>query len=287
MMMVPYRDIASFLQWLSETTNEQVSIDDFPMSTKVFAEYVGLEKGMLASFTTIVPGSGKGKDAYWTITDVHRHTKEVTYISKWLHRRPLHELQPELHAIFDGSSNHKARPFDALHVGGGICKGPGGANAPGAPLRDKNVSAVQYKMNMRDGWYINKQGERIQQPMHRAKTMWDDKSNTKKAIFNAADGLIFKGVEEILKESEECDKLMACDATQMPYRCNNARRKKLKTTSDRLCTPGQKCCMVNTLKSRPDFCNQKCKLEEVCDSLGVSFHLLPICHPELNPIEGT
>jgi hypothetical protein len=44
--------------------------------------------------------------------------------------------------------------------------------------------------------------------------------------------------------------------------------------------------MHNTLQCRPDFRDQKCKLEEVCDSAGIKFHLLPICHPELNPIEG-
>ena len=138
-----------------------------------------------------------------------------------------------MHAIFDGSSNHKARPFDALH-----------------------------------------------------ENMWDDKNDKNKAIFNAEDGLVFKGVEEILQESEECAKLVACDGRPMPYRCNKARRLQFKCTSNKLCTPGQKCCMVNTLKCRPDFCDQRCKLEEVCNSHGVQFHLLPICHPELNPIEG-
>ncbi len=42
----------------------------------------------------------------------------------------------------------------------------------------------------------------------------------------------------------------------------------------------------NTLRRRQDFTEQKCKLEEVCNQVGVTFHLLPICHPELNPIEG-
>ncbi len=62
--------------------------------------------------------------------------------------------------------------------------------------------------------------------------MWDDKSNTKKVIFNAEDGLIFKGVEEILKECEECDKFMACDDTQMQYRFNKTRRNKLNNTCE-------------------------------------------------------
>ncbi len=64
-------------------------------------------------------------------------------------------------------------------------------------------------MNMRDGWYINKKGKRVPQSMHRPKSMFDDNPNAwKKAIFNENDGLIFKGVEEILKESDECQKLM-------------------------------------------------------------------------------
>ncbi len=100
-------------------------------------------------------------------------------------------------------------------------------------------------------------------------------------------GLIFKGLEEILRESEESDKLVAFDGKPMPYRCNKARRTQSKCLSDKVCTPGIKCCMVNTLKYRPDFLDQRCKLEEVCHSRGVQFLMLPICHPELNPIEGT
>ncbi len=223
-MQIPYNEIGDFLRWSNFRNDQQFTIGDFPMSAKIYAKYDGPEQNMLASFTTIVPGSAKGKDNYWTITDVHMHATEVAYIFQWLHRNPPHEPQPEMHVIFDGSSNHKARPFDALHVGGGICKGPGGANAPGAPLREKNAKNVQYRMNMRDGWYINKAGERITQVMHRGKTWMDDKNEKTKAIFNEEDGLIFKGVEEILKESEESDKLVAYDRKPMPYRCNKARR---------------------------------------------------------------
>jgi hypothetical protein len=53
-----------------------------------------------------------------------------------------------------------------------------------------------------------------------------------------------------------------------------------------MCTPGVRCCIHNTLRCRKDFGEQKCKLEEVCETVGAKFHLLPICHPELNPIEG-
>jgi hypothetical protein len=294
MMQIPYNDVNEFLEWTNKTTQQQLTYLDFPMSSKIYGHtnYDGPESGMFVSFTTIVPGSGPNKDPYWTIGDAHKHLTEASYIIKWLHRRNVDEYQPEIHVIFDGSSNHTARPFDALHVGGGICRGPGGANAPGAPFKqkegNKNANHVGNRMKMRDGWYINKRGERITQSMHRLKTMFDDNPypGGKKAIFNKQDGLIFKGVEAILKESEECEKLVACDGQAMPFRCSPARRRVLLCTSNKRCIPGKKCCMHNTLTWRPDFCEQKCKLEEVCEEKGVKFHLLPICHPELNPIEG-
>jgi hypothetical protein len=292
MMKIPYHNIEEFLQWTNETSQVHLNVvEHFPMSSKIFAhqKYSGPESGMLASFTTICPGAGKNKDPYWTITDAYKHLIEVIYIFKWLHRHNLTSTcaQPEMHVVFDGSSNHTARPFDALYVGGGLCKGPGGANAPGAPLKEKDGKKNgKNRVNMRDGWYVNKRGERVSQVMHRDKTWMDDRGKTNGAIFNAVDGLIFKGVEEILKESEECELLVACDGKPMPYRCNKVRRRYLKCMSDKICNRGMKCCMLNTLKWRPDFCEQKCKLEEVCESHGVKFLLLPICHPELNPIEG-
>jgi hypothetical protein len=293
MMIIPYLDVKNFVAWVLDTTQEELNIHDhFPLSKKIFAHenYNGPESGDLCSFTTIVPGAGVGKDPYWTITDAYKHLIEVSYICKYIHRHEDKEAQPELHFIFDGSSNHTARPFDALHVGAGICKGPGGANAPGAPLKakkgnDKGKRTGINRLNMRNGWFINKKGIRVIQEMHRQK-LWTDDTNSKQAIFNEVDGSIFKGVEQILKESLECDTLTACDGKPMPFRCNKTRRRKLNCTIDKSCTNGQQCCMHNTLRCRPDFCEQKCKLEEVCDSLGIKFHLLPICHPELNPIEG-
>ena len=261
MMQIPLKAIDDFLQWTNINTQQLLTVADFPMSSKIYGNenYEGPEGGMLVSFTTIVPGAGPSKDPYWTIVDAYKHLTEASYIMKWVHRhrRNVKDEQPEIHVIFDGSSNHTARPFDALHVGAGVCRGPGGANAPGAPLKTKegkkNANHVGNRMNMRDGWYINKKGERVPQSMHRLKSMFDDNPTTrKKAIFNKSDGLIFKGVEEILKESEECEKLMAYDGKVMPFRCSPARRRGLQTSSNKLCTQGLKCCMHNTLKWRTD-----------------------------------
>jgi hypothetical protein len=108
-------------------------------------------------------------------------------------------------------------------VGGGICKGPGGGNAPGAPLKVKNGKNKGEKtginrIKMRNGWYMNKKGIRVIQEMHRLKFMDDDR-NSKKAIYNKQDGSSFKGVDEILKESLECEceNLIACDGKPMPF----------------------------------------------------------------------
>ncbi len=183
---------------------------DYPMSAKVYSNYSGPEKDMLASFTTIVPGAGKGKDPYWTIVDAWHHLVEVAQIFKWVHRRCStnaginidNRVQPVMHAIFDESSNHTARALDGLNVGGGICKGPGGANAPGAPLKDEDSTEKKYRLKMRDGWFIDKFGKRVEQKMHREKWESDDKNSHTKAIHNDLDGTIFKGVEEILREME-------------------------------------------------------------------------------------
>jgi hypothetical protein len=232
---IPQCEIEPFLHWTHATSGKGVTVeDDFPMSAKVYASFDGPERGiMLASFTTIVPGAGKGKDPYWTIENVWHHLiVEVAQIFKWVHRKSStnlgatidHSVQPAMHTIFDGSSNHTARALDGLNVCGGICKGPGGANAPGAPMKEKGVSLNKYRMKMRDGWFIDKSGVRVVQKMHRDKTWMDDKSSNKKAIFNELDGSIFKGVEEILTEMG--DNFEAIDKVRMPYKCNKARRRK-------------------------------------------------------------
>jgi hypothetical protein len=151
-------------------------------------------------------------------------------------------------------------------------------------MKDEYSTKIKYRMKMRDGWFIDKFGKRVEQKMRRDKWESDDKNAHTKAIHNDVDGSIIKGVEEILREME--DELIAVDKVRMPFRCNKAHRRKLKFTRDTVCTPGVRCCMHNTLRCRQDFCDQKCKLEEVCESVGVGFHLLPICHPELNPTEG-
>ena len=293
MMQIPQGEIEPFLHWTNATTGKTLTVEaNFQMSAKVYASFDGPERGMLASFTTIVPGAGKGKDPYWTIENAWQHLVEVAQIFKWVHRRLSTNLvapieycvQPVMHAIFDGSSNHTARALDGLNVGSGINKGPGGANAPGAPLKNMLSTEKKYRMKMKNGWFIDKFGKRVEQQMHREKWESDDKNSHTKAIHNDLDGTICKGVEEILREME--DDLVAVDKVQMPFRCNKARRRKLQLASEKLCTAGVRCCMHNTLRCRQDFCEQKCKLEEVCEAVGVVFHLLLICHPELNPIEG-
>jgi hypothetical protein len=106
MMQIPYRDVGNFEKWIFQTTNEEMNIEDhFPLSKKIFDydNYDGSESGDLCSFTTIVPGAGAGKDAYWTITDAYKHLIEVTYICKYIHRNEVIDAQPELHFIFYGS----------------------------------------------------------------------------------------------------------------------------------------------------------------------------------------
>jgi hypothetical protein len=120
MMRVPKEEQEAFFIWSGKTKAA------FPMSCKIYVTpdvtctRYALEENMLCSFTTIVPGSGKGKDDYWDNDDMCEHLDEVALIAKWVHRQAAGQVGPELYFIFDGSSNHAARSPDARHVGAGI-----------------------------------------------------------------------------------------------------------------------------------------------------------------------
>jgi hypothetical protein len=159
MMKVDDDEVDAFLKWTSfRASNGFVSVDRglFPMSSKVYkADRITntrfeRTRNMLCSFTTILPG--KGKDDYWDNNDMCAHLAEVAAIAKWVHRKPDDEQQPELFFIFDGSSNHGARAEDALHVGAGINREPGGKNAPGARASLTHSEVPK----MCDGWYTDK-----------------------------------------------------------------------------------------------------------------------------------
>ncbi len=83
------------------------------------------------------------------------------------------------------------------------------------------------------------------------------------------------------------DNCIAFDTKQMTKTCTKQRRPDLHFATDMACDAHVRCCLENTLRWQPDFAAQKCKLEEACDSMGVEFLMMMICHPECNPIEGT
>jgi len=119
--------------------------------------------------------------------------------------------------------------------------------------------------------------------MHRDKTHMDDPSENNPVIYNEADGSIFKGIEEILREGG--DDCIAEDDSKMPKVCSKSRRMLFNFPSATECMPDRRCCLVNTLRCRQDFKEQKCCLEEACESVGAKFIMLMMCHPECNPIE--
>jgi hypothetical protein len=289
MMVIPDDEKGPFLRWMAE--DEQLGgetgsfglrkiiteEEHFPMSSKVYKNDHG--SGSLCSFTTIVPGKAKGKDDYWVNRDVCEHLAEVSWIFKWVHRRHESVPPPEMHAIFDGSSNHGARAPDGLRVGSGICKKPGGLHAPGS----SGAHGVPAVPKMRDGWYTNEAGEKVVQQMHRDKLWMDDNGNKGAQFYNKEDGSIFKGVEEILREGG--DACLDEHKEAMVMTCSKARRTQMKCPTDTQCQKNRRCCLTNALRWRPDFAEQKCELEEVCERHGVKFIMLMMCHPECNPIE--
>jgi hypothetical protein len=141
-------------------------------------------------------------------------------IGKWVHRQPSGQQAPELHFIFDGSSNHAARAADVLHVGAGINKEPGGKNAPGAPATATRPAIPK----MRDGWYVNKDtSEHVAQSMHRAATAEELVQDVEIKVINE-DGTIFKGIYAILREGGDSCTSKAENGTALVKECSKARR---------------------------------------------------------------
>lgn len=194
-----------------------------------------------SSFTTITPG--KNDDGWWTGENVVAQVAEVTVIFEFLHCRSGGRKTQGLF-IFDNSTNHSCYPPGALHVSSGINKSAGGANAPGSVKNGKMVP------RMRDGWYLNKQNERVVQSMHNA------------------DGL-FKGTEAILLERGRA--IAGIRATCI--------------LKDGDVKPNPTCCLKHMLAAEADFKEQASALEELIISMGHMAKMLPKCHPELNPIE--
>ncbi len=61
-MQILAEEIEPFLQWTYNTCGERFSVaGKFPMSSKVYVNYDGLERGMLASFTTMFLALVKAK----------------------------------------------------------------------------------------------------------------------------------------------------------------------------------------------------------------------------------
>jgi hypothetical protein len=197
-----------------------------------------------------------------------------------LHREPTGQIAPQLHFIFDGSSNHAARAPDARHVGAGINKDAGGKNAPGARANATRPAIPK----MCDGWYTSKEtGEQVQQSMHRAATEEELLANQDLKGINE-DGTIFKGIYAILREGG--DNCKDDNGAALVKECSKARRLLAGCARGESCKKHERCCLQNCLRWRPDFANQKCKLEQVCNAAGCYFLMLPKCHPELNPIEN-
>ena len=135
---------------------------------------------------------------------------------------------------------------------------------------------------MRNGWFVDKATHIVkEQEMHRQVLPSD--SQLCQDTCNV-DGTTHKGIYEILQERG--DTCIAIDNKAMTKTCSKQRRRDLLFATDLACDSHVRCCLDNTLRWEPDFAAQKCKLQEACESMGVSFTMMMICHPECNPIEG-
>jgi hypothetical protein len=130
---------------------------------------------------------------------------------------------------------------------------------------------------------VNKDtSEHVAQSMHRAATAEELVQDVEIKGINE-DGTIFKGIYAILREGG--DSCKAENGTALVKECSKARKHLLGCAPGGSCQKNARCCLQNCLRWRPDFANQKCKLQQVCEAAGVHFLMLPKCHPECNPIE--
>ena len=86
--------------------------------------------------------------------------------------------------------------------------------------------------------------------MHRKATDVELLQDTETKYINA-DGTIFKGIYEILRESGDTCK--DAGGKQMVKECSKARRRAMGCVPDSMCTKNARCCLQNTLRWRTDF----------------------------------
>ncbi len=103
MMQIPYNEIGDFLQWSNLTNDQQLTLADFPMSAKNKCMLNTMDQNKTYShLSPLLLVLQKGRITTGPLR-THICMPQRPHISsngQWLHRKPLHEPQPEMHAIF-------------------------------------------------------------------------------------------------------------------------------------------------------------------------------------------
>lgn len=146
---------------------------------------------------------------------------------------------------FDQSTNHNAMAENAL-VATKMNLGPGGVQS-----------------TLRDGWYINENGENITQPM-----IFPNDYEVEKLRG------VPKGIKQVLTER----KLWPPEGVRLV--CEKCAGKNKEDNPERL-----GCCARRIISQQPDFCEQKSILEEAILEKGHIFERYPKFHCECNFIE--
>ena len=297
MFEIPACDMAAFL-----AKNHDV---DFKWSKKMYER-----EGVFSAATYIEPGKADSKDGYWTGELMAEQTIEVTRIFEWLHDPAKFKGV----WVFDNSTGHGVFSPDALKVTSHLNLTPGGVNAPGAAARS-DVGKKKLKKGgippMKDGWFdsvwlvsgIDDDNCEYENTATGETQMDHPHPGLEHACHpDAETGLIgrviqpmhiredgrFKGMRQVLLER-------GVNISGLTLRCTKKDRdQRSGTAADDEgalgsqgggCKAGDHCCIANKLASQPDFVAQKCLIQEVLESRGHEFKMLPKCHPELNSIE--
>lgn len=182
---------------------------------------------------------GKNDDGWWNASDLLTQVANKAI--------PIFEAtHPNCIGVFafDNSTNHSAFASDALCT------------------KNMNLYPGGKQSRLRDGWFINEQGEQITQPMIFPEDLPPDNSNY---IFRGQQ----KGIQQVLRERN------LWPTSGLKLKCGN----------NYYDPSAPNCCARHLLSAQPDFIMQKSALEELIVERGHVCVFYPKYHCELNFIE--
>ena len=201
-------------------------------------------------FLTSPTSLSTAREGWWDTADMASQVEKMIPLAQKLH--------PDCHLVLalDNSMNHHGKAPDGLDV-----------KHPSTNLSD---GGKNQRRQIRDGWFINAEGEKVVQRMHHYSVGADDvevKGNAKGLATILQERGLFTRTSEDGRKYNLCKQCHSCQqGTVSP-------------------TYPENCCATKVLSLQPDFAAQKAWVQEICDAADVELIFYPKYHCELNYVE--